>query len=117
MMHSKACLNPEKRIGEVPGQMTVLSSCYDNSITMRSGYFYLIIIYFQLIMSGLKVGHQFYSRAEMVVLGFHGHWLNGIDYLGVKYKEVLQLHIALKVLLVGVYDEFVVLLATNSSFA
>jgi hypothetical protein len=25
------------------------------------------------------VGDQFYSRAEMVVLGIHNHWLNGIE--------------------------------------
>lgn len=28
---------------------------------------------------GIDVGHQFFSRAEMVVVGFHNHWLNGID--------------------------------------
>ncbi|KAL8036915.1 hypothetical protein ABFS82_11G007700 [Erythranthe guttata] len=31
---------------------------------------------------GIDVGHQFFSRAEMVVVGFHNHWLNGIDYIG-----------------------------------
>ncbi|KAL6521837.1 Histone-lysine N-methyltransferase, H3 lysine-9 specific suvh4 [Orobanche gracilis] len=31
---------------------------------------------------GIDVGHQFFSRAEMVVVGFHQHWLNGIDYIG-----------------------------------
>ncbi|GFQ00795.1 histone-lysine n-methyltransferase h3 lysine-9 specific suvh4 [Phtheirospermum japonicum] len=31
---------------------------------------------------GVDVGHQFFSRAEMVVVGFHQHWLNGIDYIG-----------------------------------
>lgn len=33
-------------------------------------------------MVGIDVGHQFFSRAEMVVVGFHQHWLNGIDYIG-----------------------------------
>lgn len=33
-------------------------------------------------MAGIDVGHQFFSRAEMVVVGFHNHWLNGIDYVG-----------------------------------
>lgn len=37
--------------------------------------------------SGIDVGDQFYSRAEMVVLGIHSHWLNGIDYMGMKYQE------------------------------
>ncbi|KAL8153719.1 hypothetical protein V2J09_011479 [Rumex salicifolius] len=34
---------------------------------------------------GVEVGHQFFSRAEMVVVGFHSHWLNGIDYMGQNY--------------------------------
>lgn len=34
------------------------------------------------------MGHQFFSRAEMVALGFHGHWLNGIDYIGQSYGKV-----------------------------
>ncbi|XP_074275161.1 histone-lysine N-methyltransferase, H3 lysine-9 specific SUVH4-like isoform X2 [Silene latifolia] len=34
---------------------------------------------------GVDVGHQFFSRAEMVAVGFHSHWLNGIDYMGQKY--------------------------------
>ncbi|XP_020397917.1 histone-lysine N-methyltransferase, H3 lysine-9 specific SUVH4 isoform X1 [Zea mays] len=37
-------------------------------------------------LPGLDVGDQFYSRAEMVVLGIHSHWLNGIDYMGMKYQ-------------------------------
>lgn len=36
---------------------------------------------------GIDVGHQFYSRAEMVVVGVHSHWLNGIDYMGVSYAK------------------------------
>ena len=39
---------------------------------------------------GIDVGDQFYSRAEMVVLGIHSHWLNGIDYMGMKYKEMVM---------------------------
>lgn len=35
-----------------------------------------------LVMVGIDVGHQFFSRAEMVVVGFHQHWLNGINYIG-----------------------------------
>lgn len=34
------------------------------------------------MVTGIDVGHQFFSRAEMVVVGFHQHWLNGIDYIG-----------------------------------
>jgi [histone H3]-lysine9 N-trimethyltransferase EHMT len=35
------------------------------------------------------VGDQFFSRAEMVVIGLHSHWLNGIDYMGKEYKQVV----------------------------
>ncbi|KAI7730692.1 hypothetical protein M8C21_032301, partial [Ambrosia artemisiifolia] len=31
---------------------------------------------------GVDVGHQFFSRCEMVTVGFHNHWLSGIDYIG-----------------------------------
>ncbi|CBI21273.3 hypothetical protein VitviT2T_022130 [Vitis vinifera] len=36
---------------------------------------------------GVDVGHQFFSRAEMVAVGFHSHWLNGIDYMGQSYNR------------------------------
>ncbi|KAL5552593.1 hypothetical protein UlMin_039994 [Ulmus minor] len=36
---------------------------------------------------GIEVGHQFFSRAEMVAVGFHGHWLKGIDYMGNSYAK------------------------------
>lgn len=35
----------------------------------------------------MDVGDQFYSRAEMVAIGLHGHWMNGIDYMGTKYQD------------------------------
>jgi len=45
-----------------------------------------------LVMVGIEVGYQFYSRAEMVAVGFHSHWLNGIDYMGQSYaKAVMKL--------------------------
>jgi euchromatic histone-lysine N-methyltransferase len=45
-----------------------------------------------LLTEGIEVGYQFYSRAEMVAVGFHSHWLNGIDYMGQSYtKVVIQL--------------------------
>ncbi|KAJ4813760.1 hypothetical protein LUZ62_026326 [Rhynchospora pubera] len=37
---------------------------------------------------GIEVGDQFFSRAEMVVVGLHSHWLNGIDYMGKEYQQV-----------------------------
>lgn len=39
-----------------------------------------------MLMAGIAVGHQFYSRAEMVAVGFHSHWLNGIDFMGLKFQ-------------------------------
>ena len=41
------------------------------------------------MMSGIDVGHQLYSRAEMVAIGFHSHWLNGIDYIGKTAGKVM----------------------------
>ncbi|CAN8256404.1 unnamed protein product [Cochlearia groenlandica] len=38
-------------------------------------------------LPGIDVGHQFFSRAEMAAVGFHNHWLNGIDYMGIEYKK------------------------------
>lgn len=40
-------------------------------------------------MTGIDVGHQFFSRAEMVVLGLHTHWLNGIDFMGAMYSTMV----------------------------
>lgn len=34
------------------------------------------------------MGQQFLSRAEMVIIGLHSHWLNGIDYIGVAKGRV-----------------------------
>ena len=31
---------------------------------------------------GISVNHVFKSRAEMVVVGMHGRWMGGIDYIG-----------------------------------
>ncbi|AQK98389.1 Histone-lysine N-methyltransferase H3 lysine-9 specific SUVH4 [Zea mays] len=58
----------------------------------------------------LDVGDQFYSRAEMVVLGIHSHWLNGIDYMGMKYqgkKEYANLTFPLATCIVmsGIYED------------
>ncbi|KAL4587109.1 hypothetical protein LXL04_011759 [Taraxacum kok-saghyz] len=42
-------------------------------------------------LPGIDVGYQFYSRAEMVALGFHSHWLNDIDYMGESYVKMEEL--------------------------
>ncbi|CAN0924786.1 Histone-lysine N-methyltransferase, H3 lysine-9 specific SUVH4, partial [Linum grandiflorum] len=60
-------------------------------------------------LPGVGVGHQFYSRCEMVAIGFHGHWLNGIDYMGAalyqkEYKDY-TLPIAVAIVLSGMYED------------
>lgn len=48
-----------------------------------------------LVMVGIEVGYQFYSRAEMVAVGFHSHWLNGIDYMGQSYAKAVMKYLFL----------------------
>ncbi|XP_031255904.1 histone-lysine N-methyltransferase, H3 lysine-9 specific SUVH4 isoform X2 [Pistacia vera] len=57
---------------------------------------------------GINVGHQFYSRSEMVAVGFHSHWLNGIDYMGMSYGRVYkqyQFPLAVAIVLSGMYED------------
>ncbi|KAK4747702.1 hypothetical protein SAY87_014288 [Trapa incisa] len=57
---------------------------------------------------GVMVGHQFYSRAEMVVIGFHSHWLNGIDYMGLAYQQDYRDYkfpLAVAIVLSGMYED------------
>ncbi|XP_019430840.1 PREDICTED: histone-lysine N-methyltransferase, H3 lysine-9 specific SUVH4 [Lupinus angustifolius] len=59
-------------------------------------------------ISGIEVGHQFYSRAEMVVVGFHSHWLNGIDFMGQSYAKVhknYEYPVAVAIVLSGMYED------------
>ncbi|KAJ7971785.1 histone-lysine N-methyltransferase, H3 lysine-9 specific SUVH4 [Quillaja saponaria] len=57
---------------------------------------------------GIKVGHQFYSRAEMVAVGFHSHWLCGIDYMGQSYSKGYSNYtfpLAVAIVLSGMYED------------
>ncbi|CAO2828670.1 unnamed protein product [Amaranthus hypochondriacus] len=58
---------------------------------------------------GVDVGHQFFSRAEMVVVGFHSHWLNGIDYMGQAYCKgeysKYTFPLAVAIVLSGQYED------------
>ncbi|KAG8385028.1 hypothetical protein BUALT_Bualt04G0180300 [Buddleja alternifolia] len=62
---------------------------------------------------GVDVGHQFFSRAEMVVVGFHQHWLNGIDFIGetaAKNRKKLDLKdyklpLTVSIVLSGQYED------------
>ncbi|MCL7051067.1 hypothetical protein MKW94_025750, partial [Papaver nudicaule] len=61
-------------------------------------------------LPGVDVGHQFYSRAEMVVVGFHNHWLNGIDFMGTKFRKKAEFKhytfpIAISIVLSGQYED------------
>ncbi|XP_018475689.2 histone-lysine N-methyltransferase, H3 lysine-9 specific SUVH4 [Raphanus sativus] len=59
-------------------------------------------------LPGVDVGHQFFSRAEMVAVGFHSHWLNGIDYMGDDYqKEYSDYHfpLATSIVMSGQYED------------
>lgn len=57
---------------------------------------------------GVDVGHQFLSRAEMVAVGLHGHWLSGIDCMGQEYRKGYNkytLPLALAIVLSGQYED------------
>ncbi|XP_057530846.1 histone-lysine N-methyltransferase, H3 lysine-9 specific SUVH4-like [Amaranthus tricolor] len=58
---------------------------------------------------GVDVGHQFFSRAEMVAVGFHSHWLNGIDYMGQEYCKgeysKYTFPLAVAIVLSGQYED------------
>ncbi|KAL6193455.1 hypothetical protein ACLB2K_034539 [Fragaria x ananassa] len=60
-------------------------------------------------LPGIEVAQQFFSRAEMVVVGFHSHWLNGIDIIGKsKGKDKFKgytLPIAVAIVLSGQYED------------
>ncbi|KAF8400074.1 hypothetical protein HHK36_015949 [Tetracentron sinense] len=61
-------------------------------------------------LPGIDVGHQFFSRAEMVAVGFHSHWLNGIDYMGQSYKKLMEYSgytfpLAVAIVLSGQYED------------
>lgn len=63
------------------------------------------------ISPGVEVGQQFLSRAEMVVIGLHHHWLNGIDYIGVskgkgktKFSD-MDLPLAISIVMSGGYED------------
>ncbi|GKC94118.1 histone-lysine N-methyltransferase, H3 lysine-9 specific SUVH4 isoform X1, partial [Tanacetum coccineum] len=57
---------------------------------------------------GVDVGHQFFSRCEMVTVGFQNHWLNGIDCIGVsqqkEYPEY-ELPITVAIVMSGMYED------------
>ncbi|WCJ42035.1 Histone-lysine N-methyltransferase H3 lysine-9 specific SUVH4 [Euphorbia peplus] len=59
-------------------------------------------------LPGINVGHQFYSRAEMIAIGFHSHTMGGIDYMGIDYKKKYKNYnfpLAVAIVLSGLYED------------
>ncbi|KAG0517903.1 hypothetical protein BDA96_09G128900 [Sorghum bicolor] len=61
-------------------------------------------------LPGTEVGDQFYSRAEMVALGIHSHWMKGIDYMGMEYRdkkgcENFTFPLAICIVMSGAYED------------
>ncbi|KAJ4959634.1 hypothetical protein NE237_019544 [Protea cynaroides] len=61
-------------------------------------------------LPGIDVGYQFFSRAEMVAVGFHGHWFCGIDYMGQSYSKLKEYSgytfpLAVAIVLSGQYED------------
>ncbi|KAK1369854.1 histone-lysine N-methyltransferase, H3 lysine-9 specific SUVH4 [Heracleum sosnowskyi] len=57
---------------------------------------------------GIEVGKQFFSRAEMVAVGFNSHWLNGIDCITHEDSEGssgYNLPIAVVIVMSGQYED------------
>ncbi|GAB2249710.1 hypothetical protein Droror1_Dr00013069 [Drosera rotundifolia] len=60
-------------------------------------------------LAGIHIGYQFYSRAEMAVVGFHHHWLNGIDYIPSSNKTKMyknhKFPLAVSIVVSGQYED------------
>ncbi|XP_068654963.1 histone-lysine N-methyltransferase, H3 lysine-9 specific SUVH4-like [Aristolochia californica] len=61
-------------------------------------------------LDGIDVGHQFFSRAEMVAVGLHNHWLKGIDYLRKDFSKLDEyknytLPLAVSIVISGQYED------------
>ncbi|KAM7509323.1 hypothetical protein LguiA_019776 [Lonicera macranthoides] len=58
---------------------------------------------------GIDVGHKFFSRVEMVVVGFHNHWLSGIDFIGGSGCKVTyggyKLPLSVAIVISGQYED------------
>ncbi|XP_061355379.1 histone-lysine N-methyltransferase, H3 lysine-9 specific SUVH4-like isoform X2 [Gastrolobium bilobum] len=56
---------------------------------------------------GVEVGHQFCSRCEMVAVGMHSHWLNGIDSMSLYNKKdnSYKFPVAVCIVLSGMYED------------
>lgn len=75
------------------GYLHARSSYYLFNIEIRNSFFSSHLNFLISDDTGIEVGRQFFSRSEMVVVGVHGHWLSGIDYIGDSYGQVLLLYL------------------------
>ncbi|CAI5932455.1 unnamed protein product [Closterium sp. NIES-65] len=55
-------------------------------------------------IAGVRVGDRFFARAEMVVVGLHRHWLNGIDIIP-QAESPYDKSIAVAVVVSGGYED------------
>ncbi|XP_024522726.1 histone-lysine N-methyltransferase, H3 lysine-9 specific SUVH4 [Selaginella moellendorffii] len=58
-------------------------------------------------LPGVKVGDTFFSRAELVSVGIHKHWINGIDYIGKGDNDhkTYNLPLAISIVMSGGYED------------
>lgn len=61
-------------------------------------------------LPGVNVGDHFFSRCEMVAIGLHSHWLNGIDFMGIQHKKMEEYKgytfpITVAIVLSGEYED------------
>lgn len=55
-------------------------------------------------LPGIPVGRKFYSRVETVVVGLHGHWLQGISYVKLKGSEDVKSY-STSIVVGGFYED------------
>ncbi|XP_050276078.1 histone-lysine N-methyltransferase, H3 lysine-9 specific SUVH4-like isoform X2 [Quercus robur] len=117
----KRCLKPKDDVHFSNGSENNNGNAYDDhakSLTKRPDLKAISemvrsnkILYRKKIghLPGIKVGQQFLSRAEMVAVGLHGDWLNGIDYIGETCKmeeyRKFTLPVAVSIILSGQYED------------
>ncbi|KAK9276774.1 hypothetical protein L1049_006310 [Liquidambar formosana] len=96
-----ACEEDVKRSSKRPDLKAVSKMLETNAVLYKKQIGHL---------PGIDVGHQFFSRAEMVVVGLHCHWLNGIDYMGKSYSKLEEYNsytfpLAVAIVLSGQYED------------
>uniref|UniRef100_A0A7N0T7Q8 Uncharacterized protein n=1 Tax=Kalanchoe fedtschenkoi TaxID=63787 RepID=A0A7N0T7Q8_KALFE len=112
---TNSILYPEKRIGDIPDNLFSCNfyvnvfSAYGSVCLMFHHLCTVCSSFFSFWVPGVTVNTwEFFSRAEMVVIGFHSHWLNGIDYMGQNYSKVYKNYtfpLAVAIVISGQYED------------